>query len=143
MTVILTVVKPLKPDITPPLFKLVLPPVIFNVPVPLSVPFKVMRPMVGLFPSGKLQLLPTVRVVVLLRVTRLNNVLLQLSAAVAVPLKFTVPPLALKVAPELIVKFDAKFTVPEGALKVEPVLTVKSPLKVALFGTDTVPPVCA
>lgn len=136
------VANPEKPDSTPVVPKVKVP-LVVKVPVPDRVPFKVIEPpllALGLAPSGKLQSLLTVLVpAVFVKVTKLNVLLPQARVTVVVPLKLIVPPLALKVAPELTVNVEPKEAVPDGALKVDPILTVKVPLKLAPPGAVTVP----
>lgn len=58
--------------------------------------------------------------------TRLKVLLPQDNVALAVPLKFTVPPLAVKVEPLLTVNVEAKLAVPLGAVKLAPELSAKA-----------------
>ena len=127
LAVIPPATKPENPESTPVLLSVNTLPLaaeaIVNVPVPVSVPLTVISavvplPIVGLAPSGKLQLLLTVLApAVCSKVTRLNVTLLQLRVAVILLSNVSVPLLALKVPPE-IVKVDATVIVPEGAVKV-------------------------
>ena len=75
----------------------------------------------GFAPNGILQLLLTVFVpAVCVKVTRLNVTLLQLRVGEVVPLKFTVPPLALNVGVPDIVKLLEIEVVPLEAVKLPP-----------------------
>lgn len=120
--------KPVKPDKLPPLFRFSVPPppTILSVPVPESVPLSVtvaLLPVIfGLAPSGIVQLLLIVLVLpVCVSVIRLNVTLLQDRVCdPLVPLKFTVPPLALKVGlPEMVIA-PLTLVVPLEAVKLPP-----------------------
>lgn len=111
LTVRLFAARPENPDKAPVVPNVnipVLPPIV-NVPLPDSVPFNVSAlvplPTVGPAPRGIEQLLLTVLVPAeWVKLTRLKVTLLQLSVAVVVPLKLTVPPLAVKVGvPEMVI----------------------------------------
>lgn len=126
-----------KPESTLVLFNVRVPFVIFNKPEPLSVPFNVMLfAILGLFPSGKLQLLFTVFTPVLLNVTKLNATLLQLRVAVDPP-KLIVPELLLNVGEPEIVNAPLTVVVPEAALKVPP--EIVNEVVVALLGKNKEP----
>lgn len=97
-----------------------------RVPVPLRVPLTRMAPAadkVGLAPSGKVQLLLIVFVpAVLAMFTTLNVTLLQLTVE-ELPSNVTVPPLWLKVPPEIVTAPDTNMS-ELGAVKT-PLLRVK------------------
>ena len=141
------VMNPLKPDSADPVLRVTVPvlpkdKVLEPDRVPLTIRPAVPDPTVGLLPSGRLQSLPTVLVpAVLVIETWLNAWLPQDRMLLPVPSNVTVPPLALKVAPGLIVKACAIVIVPAGASNADPALTVKLVLKSAPLGTVTVPPV--
>lgn len=115
-----TTVIPLKPFRALPVLKVKFP-VCVNVPLPVKVPVTdILLVIVGLLPSGSVQLLFTILVpTVCVNVTRLNVALLQLRVPAEVVLKFSVPPLALNVPPE-IVKLLANDIVPVGAVNDPP-----------------------
>lgn len=99
-----------------------------SVPLPDNIPpLIVMRPVtVGLFPRGRLQLLLTVFVPVLLKVTKLKVTFSQLNVALPES-KVIVPPLALKVGEPEIVKFPLISKFPLGAVKVPPLIVKADP----------------
>lgn len=129
MTVKVPASRPENPDKTPvaPSVK----PLADSVPLPDSVPFSMSAPPLvelGLFPSGKLQLLLTDSVpAVCVKVTKLKTALLQLIVDVPTTalLKLTVPPLALKVEPALKVMLPLNEAVPDGAVNTPVELIVK------------------
>lgn len=74
--------------------------------------------------------------------TRLKTALPQAIAAVGTPPKFTVPPLALKVAAALMVRLLLKLVVADEAVKIDPAFTTTAAGKVTpALGMVTVPPV--
>lgn len=140
----MVVLSPLKPVRAEPVFWVKVP-VVVSVPEPLNMPLSVILPplpAVGLFPRGRLQVELTVLIpAVWVNVTRLNKALLHDSVADVVLPKFTVPPLALKVAAALKVNALLKLVVPDDATKVEAAFTVYMLLKAAPLGTVMLPPV--
>ena len=109
-------------------------PTIFSVPEPDKTPCRitpalVLLPTVGLLPIGRVQSDPTVLLpAVCVKVTRLNVLLPQLSVTPEVPLIFTVPPLASKVAALFMVNAPPKLAVPLGAVNDPPEFRLKAPL---------------
>lgn len=115
--------KPVNPDKVPPVpsVRVSVAPLVLSVPLPDSVPLTLIFPPLvsfGLLPSGILQLLLTVLVpAVFVNVTRLKVTLLQLRVFEVVPLKVTVPPLALKVGEPEMVMAPLTEVVPLEAVK--------------------------
>lgn len=145
--VIAPATKPEKPEMLAVLFRVRRLPLtasaIVKVPVPERVPLTIRSTtvpllIVGLLPSGKLQSLLTVFVLVWLKVTKLKVALLQDKVPVD-PSNVTVPPLALNVVPEFRVKLLAKVAMPDGALNTPLELKVNVLLKSAPLGTVNVP----
>lgn len=124
---------PEKPEKPEPAFMVIVPADLVRVPLPLRVPFTVRFPalvIVGLLPSGSVQLLLIVFVLVLVKVMRLNVTLLQLSVPVPSS-KVMFPPLALKVGDPEIVRAPPRKIVPELAVN-------DPPLKVNVVSTSRV-----
>lgn len=175
VTTIWPAFRPENPDIAAVLLRVNALPVpaeaIVSVPVPVSVPLSVISatvplPTVGLLPSGKLQSLLTVlSPPVLIKLTRLNNLLPHDNVTLPVPVITTVPPLAIKVEAELSETVLPSVVVVDEAVKLEPAFATNTPptfivplvptkelpeLRVTLVekltpavGSVIVPPVCA
>jgi hypothetical protein len=110
-------------------------PDVLRVPVPDSVPpVRVMLPPLfaeGPAPNGKLHVVTVLVPAVCVNVTRLKVFTVQARVAEAVPLKSTVPPLAVKMGVPDIVNAPALCIVPAGAVKV-PLESVKATLVVSV-----------
>lgn len=136
--------KPLKPLRELPLPRINTPvvPLLVSVPLPDSVPLRLMGPeaITGLAPNGKLQSLLTVLVADgWVNVTRLKTLLPQLIVAVLAALKFTVPPLALKVDAGSKVRLVPTDMVPAGAVKLLLAFKIRLPAIVASWGMVSAP----
>ncbi len=105
------------------------------VPLPNNVPNKSIDVIVGLLPRGREQLLLTDSKDAVI-VTKLNATFPHDNIPPP-PLKFTVPPLAVNVVPEFIVKFLATLIVPVGAVNVL-VNGLVGVFKVKLFPNEAV-----
>jgi hypothetical protein len=110
-----------KPVRVPPALRVSVPDVV-SVPEPASVPpLRVRLPPLfarGPAPRGKLQVVTVLVPAVCVKVTRLNVLTEQASVAAVIPLKFTTPPLALKVGAPEIVNAPATLIDPDGAVNV-------------------------
>lgn len=118
------------------------PPVCVNVPEPVIVPLRIkLFRIVGLFPSGTIQLLLMVDELLGERTTLLKMVPVQVRVGED-PLSTTVPPFALNVGEPLTEKSEPTVNVPLPALNVPPVITTPL-LRVRSAGSVRVPELIA